>query len=135
MKTIHGTLVIESINDFLHDPKESNNFYTWQSEKSNDFINYPERAARCHDAAADGCDGSYTYEVIDDFREFGHDLLYEAWRSICRSLRDIEDDEEYGRLELLVEAEYDACHKAFDADCDRLEQWHIENGTYEQQGM
>jgi hypothetical protein len=133
MKTIHGTLVIESINDFLHDPKESNNFYTWQSEKSNDFINYPERAARCHDAAADGCDGSYAHEVIDDFREFGRELLTDAWRSISSDLCEIEDDDEAFRMECQFESEYDACYAAFEADCDRLEKWHIENGTYEQQ--
>ena len=134
MKTIYGTLVIESINDFLHDPKESNNFYTWQSEKANDFINEPDRAARCHDAAADGCDGSYTHEVIDDFREYGRILLNEAWTSIVRDLCDIDEDHMFVTLEGQLEAEHEACCRAFEDDCDRLEKWHIENGTYDQQG-
>lgn len=123
--------VIESINDFLHDSETSNAFYTWQSEKACDFINEPDRAARCHEAAADGCDGSYTYEVIDDFREFGQMLLKEAYNLIVHICV---DEDLSAVVESQAAAEFEECERAFEADVVRCEEWHIKNGTYEQQG-
>ena len=131
MKSILGVDVIESINDMLHDSETSQAFYAWQSEKACDFINEPERAARCHEAAAEGCDGSYTHEVIDDFREFGQMLLKEAWQLIDNELIDMDSSADvYHEAEL----EFEECEKAFEADVVRCEEWHIKNGTYEQQG-
>lgn len=130
MKTIKGIRVIESIDDFLHDNTLANEFYQWQSEKSSDFINEPERAARCYDAASDGCDGSYHCEVIDDFREFGRDLLSKAWNSISDVLTDADyTDSEFAQCEL----EYEECSSAFESRCNELEAWHIANGSYEEQ--
>lgn len=135
MKNILGVDVIESINDFLHDSETSNAFYTWQSEKACDFINEPDRAARCHEAAAEGCDGSYTYEVIDDFREFGQMLLKEAWQLIDNELQQQDTDEiEFHIAAADVQELFEECERAFEADVVRCEEWHIKNGTYEQQG-
>lgn len=54
-------------------------FYEWlirseevqalQAERNSDWINEPERAARCNDAAEHGCDGETHAEVIDDWRD------------------------------------------------------------------
>jgi len=130
MKNICGVDVIESIDDFLHDDDTANRFYEWQSQKANDFINEPERAARCYDAAADGCDGSYHWEVIDDFREFGNDLLKEAWNLIVQEL-DGCDNPTY--MYTAAEFEHDRCIESFGKCCDDLEEWHRQNGTYEEQ--
>ena len=135
MKNILGVDVIESIDDFLHNSDTSNAFYEWQSEKSSDFINEPERAARCHEAAADGCDGSYHWEVIEDFREFGRELLKEAWKLIDNELQEQDTDEiEFHVAATDVQEMFEECEKAFEADCDRCEKWHIDHGTYDQQG-
>jgi hypothetical protein len=130
MKNICGVDVIESIDDFLHDNDTANKFYEWQSQKANDFINEPERAARCYDAAADGCDGSYHWEVIEDFREFGNELLREAWNLIEHEL----DEEESAHVWSHVEVEYELCVAAFGKCCDELEEWHRQNGSLDQQG-
>lgn len=122
--------VIESVNDFLHSDR-AEDFYVWQSEKSNDFINEPERAARCHDAAGYGCDGSYTWEVLEDFLEFGRMLLSDAWKAV---------DDRMCELDLCDNAtldtirDFSACEAAFEADVRSSEEWHIKNGSYEQQG-
>ena len=131
MKSILGVDVIESIGDMLHDSETSQAFYAWQSEKTCDFINEPDRAARCHEAAADGCDGSYHYEVIDDFKEFGQMLLKEAYNLIVQVCC---DDELSPVVESQAAYEFEECEKAFEADVVRCEEWHIKNGTYEQQG-
>jgi hypothetical protein len=130
MKNICGVDVIESIDDFLHDDDTANRFYEWQCQKANDFINEPERAARCHDAAADGCDGSYHWEVIDDFREFGSELLQESWGLIVHEL---EDQEQPATIWRGAEVGHDGCVEAFNKCCDDLEEWHRQNGTYEEQ--
>ena len=128
MKTIRGVQFIESVDDILDDTKLSNQFYTWQGEKSSDFVNEPERAARCHDAAADGCDGSFHWEVIEDFREFGHDLLRESERSLGVVL-------DRGRVEDVStdEIQVNECLTAFDADIESLVKFHQEAGSYEKQ--
>lgn len=102
-------------------------FYRWQSEKlGNDlFINAPERAARIDKAAADGGDGSLHCEHIDDMREFAG-ILYGEYVS---ALSDIENDEQYGDAEdrLLKRL------TKLDDDFKQLEEWHIKNGSYEQE--
>jgi hypothetical protein len=53
----------------------------WTAEKDSDFINEPDRAARCCDAAEDGCDGKTHAEVIEDWREsFDTWLKYDGRR-------------------------------------------------------
>ncbi len=39
------------------------------SERDSDFINEPERAERCYDAAEFGCDGKTHADVIQDWRD------------------------------------------------------------------
>ena len=133
MKNIMGVDVIESINDFLHDEETGPAFYEWQSRKATDFINEPDRAARCHDAAAEGCDGSYHWEVIEDFREFGRDLLREAWNLITNELCDLEEAD-YALVYAGAEAAFEECERRFEADCDQCEEWHVKNGTINMQG-
>ena len=60
--------------------------------------------------------------------------MNEAWTGIVRDLCDIDEDHMFVTLEGQLEAEHEACCRAFEDDCDRLEKWHIENGTYDQQG-
>jgi hypothetical protein len=133
MKNILGVDVIESINDFLHDSELANQFYAQQSEKMCDFTNDPDRAARCHEAAADGCDGSYTYEVIEDFREFGEGLLKESWLLIEHELFSM-DEEDYGTAYEAAEQAFEECRAAFEKDVCRCEEWHDKNGTLYSQG-
>ena len=53
----------------------------WTAEKDNDFINEPERASRCYDAAEFGADGKTHAEVIEDWREsFDTWLKYDGRR-------------------------------------------------------
>lgn len=132
MKKILGVEVIESINDILHG-EESEAFYNYQSEKSNDFVNEPERAARCYDAAAEGCDGSYHWEVIEDFREFGSDMLREAWKKIDDVISDMDVFDFTVHKAKQIEAAFEQCETDFEDSVVRCEKWHIEHGTYEQQ--
>lgn len=126
MKNIRGVNVIECVNDFLNDQKQSQAFYTMQGEKESDFINEADRAARCYDAAEVGCSGSTHSEVIDDFREFGDDLLRDQWRAIEYKMeQDDASPEDYEQAEAI----FTECETAFNADCDRLESWHEENGS------
>jgi len=84
------------------------------------FINDPDRAARNHDAAEDGCDGSTHAEHIEDWREFADILEREAQRD-C----DGETDEETDENEKAVETAF----AALAADIDACEAWHQENGS------
>jgi len=40
------------------------------SERDGDYINEPERASRCNDAAEEGCDGKTHQDVIQDWRDY-----------------------------------------------------------------
>lgn len=86
------------------------------------FINDPDRAARIHDAAEDGCDGSTHAEHIEDWREFADILEREAQRD-C----DGETDDETDENEKAVETAF----AALSADIDACEEWHRENGSLE----
>ena len=68
----------------------------WTSEKDSDFINEPNRAARCYDAAEDGGDGKTHAEVIEDWRE-----SFRAW------IRDRHMWMEPERFVTAVEAHFD----------------------------
>jgi len=84
------------------------------------FINDPDRAARNHDAAEDGCDGSTHAEHIEDWREFADILEREAQRD-C----DGETDEETDANEKAVETAF----LALAADIDACEVYHKSKGT------
>lgn len=79
----------------------------WTNEKDGDFWNEPERAARCADAAEEGCDGKTHAEVIEDWRE-----AFSAWISDQRRWTDPE------RFIAAVGAHFDS-----------VEDWHEQNGT------
>ena len=87
-----------TINEMLN----SDAYQRWESDHlGNDlFINEPQRAARLHEYAEDGMNGSTHDEVIQDWRDF------------------IADAE-------LTEAEKEALLK----EADKVEEWHIQNGS------
>src|SRR4030095_10743784 len=61
-------------------------------ERDSDFINEPERADRCHNAAEYGCDGKTHSEVIEDWRDaFGY------WLSDRRRGKDGHDPQRFER--------------------------------------
>lgn len=79
----------------------------WTSEKDSDFINEPDRAARCADAAEDGCDGKTHAEVIEDWRE-----AFSAW---------IRNQRRWNNPECFIDA--------VNAHFDSVEAWHEANGS------
>jgi len=79
----------------------------WTAEKDGDFINEPERAGRCADAAVDGADGKTHAEVIEDWRE-----AFSTW---VRNRRTWTEPE---RFVAAVETHF-----------DEVEAWHERNGS------
>jgi hypothetical protein len=98
----------------LHDMINSTEYQGYISDRlGNDlFINDPDRASRCHDAAEDGADGSTHREVIQDEREFLDGL----------KIYDPDFDEDDSQADL-TQAQYDA----LSAELDAVEQWHENN--------
>lgn len=145
MKTICGVQVPESVSDVLSVPEWSEAYYNWSAANSEDFINYPDRAARCYDAAADGCDGSTHAENIDDFREYGNDLFHDLNKALEQAIEshpmwdDLDEDNEPQRLAVYDELvnqlweDFEKCEQAYSADVDALEDWHDKNGSLNQQ--
>ncbi len=96
----------------LTDLLESRYFESYrESVLGNDlFINDPERADRIHKASEFGTDGSTHGEVIND------------WRNCLDCLaREIEIPDEI--------------RESIDKEIDNCEQWHIDNGSIDNQGM
>lgn len=94
------------------------------SKMSNDlFINDPERAARCYDAAEEGCDGSTHSEIIEDWREYAADLRSEKQSELYRM--DFASDEEGDAAEAALEAAYETLCDAI----DKVEAYHEAQGT------
>jgi hypothetical protein len=89
----------------------------WTSEKDSDFINEPERAARCHDAAEDGCDGKTHAEVIEDWRE-----AFSTWMRATFRHGGCDGFNRGDRFS-------DAVNKHFDA----VEAWHQANGSLDRE--
>ena len=77
------------------------------SDRDSDFINYPDRATRCYDAAEHGCDGKTPAEVIKDWRD--------AFENMLLDRRGNEYPERFS--------------KAVNAHFDRVEHWHHVNGS------
>lgn len=140
MKTICGVQVPESVSDVLSVSEWSEAYYNWSARNSEDFINCPDRAARCYDAAADGCDGSTHAENIDDFREYGNDLFYDLNKALEQAIdshpaQDTlgDDSPEWCELVNLWWEDFEKCEQAYSADVDALEDWHDKNGSLNQQ--
>lgn len=108
---------------------DNQRFYQWQANKlGNDlFINDPDRASRIYDAAEDGCDGSTHAENIADFYEYADELYEEFIDSLNR--QDFDTDEQYGDAEDRLMKRLSKLQD----DLKRLEEWHIANGSYDQQ--
>lgn len=89
------------------------------------FLSDPDRASRNWDAAENGCDGSTHAEHIEDWREFAEQLKDDANRAISRA-----DDETQGEE---VEETLRALYESLQADIERCETWHQENGSLHSQ--
>jgi hypothetical protein len=138
MRTILGIKVPETVSDMLSDAEWSNAYYDWSAANSNDFINCPDRAARCYDAAANGCDGSTHAENIDDFREYGNSLFFDLNRKLENAIdgNEMWDDMDQEAASDLCNSfweQFEACEQAYSADVDALEDWHDKNGSLNQQ--
>jgi hypothetical protein len=96
------------IDDFVDEFIRSEHVSNLTSERDSDFYNEPERADRCWNAAAHGCDGKTHKEVIDDWRD-----AFSNWLSDRRS-----DTAWPERFESAVCARFDA-----------VETWHENNGS------
>lgn len=81
------------------------------SERDSDFINEPERAERCHDAAEFGADGKTHAEVIQDWRD--------AFDALIRDRRAFNTPDRFVSAVL--------------AHFDSIEQWHEKNGSLNQE--
>ncbi len=79
----------------------------WSAEKDADYINEPDRAARCADAAEDGADGKTHAEVIEDFRE-----------AFNACLRQRKSQGQVDRVDAAVSEHFDS-----------IEAWHATNGS------
>lgn len=97
----------ERINAFVDAFIRSEYVANWTAEKDSDFVNEPERANRCNDAAEEGCDGKTHAEVIEDWRE-----AFSAW---IRDMRKWNDPERF--------------IAAVNAHFDSVESWHERNGS------
>jgi len=113
-------------------------FYEWQSNRlGNDlFISDPERAERIHEAAQDGADGSTHREHIADFQEYADEHYRELERACFNLSTDSENPADVASFEAeckALEMEIESAQEALDADMERLEQWHQDNGTLDEQ--
>jgi len=81
-------------------------FYDFAAERSNDFINHSDRAARCYDAAENGGDGSTHQESINDMRAY--------WDHCVRWNRRGHEFPE--RVDAAVSAYFDEMELRFEAD-------------------
>jgi hypothetical protein len=82
---------------------------------NDDWMRDAERMQRCEDAAAYGGDGSTHREVINDWREaFRHFIRYGGKRNAFSA--------GYARFEAAVEAHFTA-----------TEEWHIANGSIDEE--
>lgn len=86
---------------------------------SDDWINDPDRADRCNEAAEHGCEGSTHYEIMQDWRDFLSDLF--------RDYRRGNDEDE------ITDAELDAIEASIDAEIDACEAYHETAGTLHEQ--
>ena len=121
IESIQAALVTDT-SDLINYSNQA--FYDWQSGRlGNDlFINEPERAARIHEAAECGADGSTHGEHISDFQEYADEhyeaLTVAAWRL------DLPEKES-----LALDSMIEAAQEKLDKSIADLETWHDKNGT------
>lgn len=117
---------------------DSQAFYEWQGNKlGNDlFINDPDRANRIHESAEHGFDGSTHAEHIEDLQEYADEHYATLSRACDRLSTDSADPAEIASFEAecsALEKEIETAQETLDADLARLEKWHEENGTLNEQ--
>jgi len=95
------------VKAFVHNFIRGHEVEALTSERDSDFINEPERAARCWDAAEDGADGKTHAEVIQDWRD--------AFEYYLQERRGHEYPTRFAA--------------AVHADFDQTEAWHEKNGS------
>jgi hypothetical protein len=102
----------------LDDLYRSEGFQMFDSDRRGNsmFVNDPDRAERCYDAAENGSDGSTHAEIIQDWRDY-LDLL---------KIIDSEYPENGGDI---TQAIYDS----ISAEIDSCEEWHETNGSIDKQ--
>lgn len=98
------------VERWFHEFISSNGMQSFTSERDSDFINEPERAERCYDAAEFGADGKTHAEVIEDWRDYVELVL---------NRRGHEYPERFAA----------AVHARIDA----VEDWHDKHGTLHQE--
>lgn len=111
MKNTRKQTIKRIVNDFIRSPYMQNREFGSSSDM---WIEDPDRAERCENAAVDGCDGSTHQEHINDWREAFRDFMRYERRG-------------HNECELVMDA--------VEAYWDNLETWHEKNGTlFEQVG-
>ena len=89
-------------------------FYSYSSERANDFINHSDRAKRCIEAAENGADGSTHQERIQDMRCY--------WEMAAKWNRTPNTKGGFREYPYRLDA-------AMCAYFDSLEEWHEKNGS------
>ena len=118
---------IKRIFENLDEMIRSREFESYnESNLGNDlFINDPERGKRVYDAAEYGANGSTHGEVIQDWRDFLND------RFIVKVY-----DSQYDADDLLAGKSFDITESTrakIDKEIDDCEDWHIKNGSINQE--
>jgi hypothetical protein len=132
MIVVENVKILESVSELFADPKHSETFYSEQSEKDCDFINYPERSDRCFSAAENGSDGKLHCEHLDDIREYVSRYFPDAQRDIEAKLwKEDLTDYEYDRRMAIVQTSFGSAYDKFIESIEAIEKYHIDNGTYE----
>ena len=105
----------ERVKTFVDEFIRSREVETLTSDRDSDFINEPERAVRCADAAELGADGKTHAEVIGDWRDAFKYMMQDRERRNWRR-----ENSPY-----LPERFISAVNAYFDS----VESWHEANGS------
>lgn len=100
------------IDHFYDEFVRSEYVANFTAERDSDFINEPERAARCYDAAEYGADGKTHAEVIEDWRD-----AFSNWMS---------DRQRWGK-------EHNRFEQGVLDKIEECELWHYFNGSLYQE--
>lgn len=113
--------------DNLSEMIRSSAFQSFQESRlGNDlFIDDPQRAERIHDAAENGCNGSTHGEVIQDWRDFLNDRYSVVVYDSPYDADDLLDGKSFDITE--------STRAKIDKEIDDCEEWHIKNGSINQE--
>lgn len=113
-------------------------YYTWAAENlesggySRPGSELRKRYEALQENCADGCDGQTHADHIADFTEFGRNQLGELLRDVERAEWDHEENTPEAIALQAFGKEVEAAQTAFEADCEKLYQWHKANGSLEE---